>query len=287
MILATFQNHGYWYFEGPEQGYQHDTPNHQTVISHFLDFRYNRGSSCFFFRCLVTLSHWFDWHGMKNYTETELSSLMQAAIQGDMGKYEDFLKKAVRPIENQIARILPFGITDDKDDLVQEVLFAIHQKRQTWRSNQPILPWINAITKYRAIDHLRRLNRQKTTSLDHHADQLIADSPDPIRRLDLVNMVHRLNGKTRWVLQAIGLEGNDITGTARALNMSENAVRIAFHRGLKKLTSLHQTKQIQTKQNQTGQNQTNQNQTGQNQNGHTPNRYTPKRYKGNGHDTTE
>ncbi|MAJ34287.1 MAG: hypothetical protein CBC12_00475 [Candidatus Puniceispirillum sp. TMED52] len=100
-------------------------------------------------------------------------------------------------------------------------------------------------------------------------------------------MVHRLNGKTRWVLQAIGLEGNDITGTARALNMSENAVRIAFHRGLKKLTSLHQTKQIQTKQNQTGQNQTNQNQTGQNQNGHTPNRYTPKRYKGNGHDTTE
>ena len=267
MILASVPNHSYRYFEEQIEDHHHDTSNHQTVISHFLDFRYNEGSRCFFFRCLATLSHWFDWDGMKNFTETELSSLMQAAIQGDMGKYEDFLKKAVRPIENQITRILPFGIAADKDDLVQDVLFAIHQKRQTWRRNQPILPWINAITKYRTIDHLRRLNRHKTTSLDHHADQLIADNPDPIHRLDLVKMVHRLNGKTRWVLQAIGLEGKDITGTARALNMSENAVRIAFHRGLKKLTSLHQTRQNQSKQNH---------------NGHTQNRY-----KGNGHDTTE
>ena len=104
--------------------------------------------------------------------------------------------------------------------------------------DQPILPWIRAITKYRTIDYLRWIERQPTTALDHHADHLVADTPDLIETIDLKNMVHRLKGKTRQVLESIGLNGKDISSTALALNISENAVRIAFHRGLEKLSQL-------------------------------------------------
>ena len=216
--------------------------DHKTVIGHLLRNRYNSASNCFLFRCIPTFNLCPDWHGMKNAIETELSTLMQAALNGDTGKYQDFLKEAVHPIRAQIARVMPFGISADRDDIVQDVLFAIHQKKQTWRMDQPILPWIRAITKYRTIDYLHRIERQPTTALDHHADHLVADTPDLIETIDLTNMVHRLKGKTRQVLESIGLNGKDISSTALVLNISENAIRIAFHRGLKKLTLLCQHK---------------------------------------------
>lgn len=231
MILAGLWHHG------------RDYTDHKTVIGYLPHNCYNSVSSWFFFRCISTPDLWPDWHGMKNAIETELSRLMHAALKGDTGKYQDFLKKAVNPIRSQISRIMPFGILADRDDIVQDVLFAIHQKRQTWRIDKPILPWIRAIAKYRTIDYLRRHHRQQTITIDQFANDLIAQTQDPIVAIDLTNMVRRLKGRPRLVMEAIGLEGKDITSTALALNISENAVRIAFHRGLKTLSQLCQQKQ--------------------------------------------
>lgn len=71
--------------------------DHKTVIGHLLRNRYNSASNCFLFRCIPTFNLCPDWHGMKNAIETELSTLMQAALNGDTGKYQDFLKQAVHP----------------------------------------------------------------------------------------------------------------------------------------------------------------------------------------------
>lgn len=214
--------------------------NHKTVIGYLWSNRYNKGSSCFLNRCISTLNLWPDWHWMKNSTETDLCALMLASLNGDARKYHEFLKQAVHPIRASISRLMPYGMTAEADDIIQDVLFAIHQKKHTWRCDQPILPWINAITKYRAIDHMRRLGRQRTISIEPYTDHLMADIPDPAQNIDLKNMVQRLKGQTRAVLVSIGLDGKDICSTAKALGMSENAVRIAFHRGLKKLAQFRQ-----------------------------------------------
>jgi DNA-directed RNA polymerase specialized sigma24 family protein len=41
------------------------------------------------------------------------------------------------------------------------------------------------------------------------------------------------------VVSSISLDGNSIKDTAAKLGMSEGAVRVAFHRGLKKLAELY------------------------------------------------
>ena len=100
---------------------------------------------------------------------------------------------------------------------------------------------MRAISRYRTIDHLRRLGRQKTTPIDEQGEDITAYLADPSDAIDLANMVKRLQGQTGKVTHAIGIEGKDIETTAIELGMTENAVRIAFHRGLKKLNTMRQT----------------------------------------------
>lgn len=178
---------------------------------------------------------------MSQTTDNNLSVLMRAGLNGDQISYRKFLQGIMPFIRRQIDRVMPYGVAAEKDDIAQDVLFAIHQKRHTWRIDQPILPWVGAISRYRTIDHLRRLGRQKTTPIDEQSEDITAYLADPSDAIDLANMVKRLQGQMGKVTHAIGIEGKDIETTAVELGMTENAVRIAFHRGLKKLNTMRQT----------------------------------------------
>ena len=181
---------------------------------------------------LASLEGW--WMTGKN--DYDLAVLMRASLSGDQTSYRQFLQDIVPFIRTAIKRAMPYGMADERDDITQEILFAIHEKRHTWRTDQPILPWVRAIARYRTIDHLRRVARNKTTPLDEHSDTLTATQTDPLDAIDLHNMVQKLSGQIGKVTFAIGIQGKDIATTARELGMSQNAVRIAFHRGLKKLS---------------------------------------------------
>jgi RNA polymerase sigma-70 factor (ECF subfamily) len=178
---------------------------------------------------------------MSQTTENHLSVLMRAGMNGDQISYRKFLQDIVPFIRRQIDRVMPYGVAAEKEDIAQDILFAIHQKRHTWRMDQPVLPWVGAISRYRTIDHLRRLGRQKTTSLDDHGDDISVYLSDPSDAIDLANMVGKLSGQIGKVTRAIGIEGKDIETTAMELDMTKNAVRIAFHRGLKQLDAIRQT----------------------------------------------
>ena len=188
-------------------------------------------------RCAQRLTSLRGWW-MTGKNDHDLAGLMRASLAGDQTRYRQFLQEIVPYIRTAIKRAMPYGVADERDDIVQEVLFAIHEKRHTWRVDEPILPWVRAIARYRTIDHLRRMARNKTTPLDEydeHSDTLSAPHNDPLDAIDLRNMVQKLSGQIGKVTFAIGIQGKDIATTARELGMSQNAVRIAFHRGLKKL----------------------------------------------------
>jgi RNA polymerase sigma-70 factor (ECF subfamily) len=55
----------------------------------------------------------------------------------------------------------------------------------------------------------------------------------------LNKLVSQLDGRQQSVVSSISLDGRSIKDTATSLGMSEGAVRVAFHRGLKKLASLY------------------------------------------------
>ena len=123
----------------------------------------------------------------------------------------------------------------DHEDTVQDVLFAVHLKRHTWKIDQPVLPWVYAMTRYRCIDVLRKKGRMSTTSIDAVGEEHLATEEDHSTTIDLPRAIARLSGRMAAVARIMGLEGKTAKDAGAELGMSENAVRIAFHRAIKKL----------------------------------------------------
>ena len=64
---------------------------------------------------------------------------------------------------------------------------------------------------------------------------------------ELTKLVGRLQGREHAVVTAISLDGGSIGDAAAKLSMSEGAVRVALHRGLKRLALLYRSEELDMK----------------------------------------
>src|SRR5262245_56536658 len=111
---------------------------------------------------------------------------MRAANGGDSAAYERLLRgiaTAVRPVARRGLRRAGRA-TADAEDIVQDVLLAVHLKRHTWDASQPVGPWVYAIARYKLVDALRRAGWRQHVPIDAVADTLgaAADARAPYAR---------------------------------------------------------------------------------------------------------
>ncbi len=171
----------------------------------------------------------------------EWAQLLTAANAGDDRAYARFLL-AVTPVVRGIVRSKAGGLGHATcEDVVQNVLLAIHLKRHTWRSDAAVRPWLYAITRYKIVDAFRRRGGRVDLSIDEFSDVLVADAAaDPTDAADMDRMIGMLGDKPAEIVRKIGLEGATIAETAGTLSMTEGAVRVALHRALKALAALRE-----------------------------------------------
>lgn len=172
-------------------------------------------------------------------SEIELSKLMSKAQGGDSASYKvaltlmsDLLSKYLR---NSLRRFkLPL---ENSEDLVQEVLLAIHQKRETYNPEQFFLPWMYAIARYKMIDYLRRAKVQRATvSLEDELESVEAlMSLESDNSLDAEKLLALLSPKQREVLQMVKIEGLSIDEVAKKTGYSVSDVKVTVHRAIKSL----------------------------------------------------
>ncbi len=172
--------------------------------------------------------------------EVELHALWQQAQQGNAACYS----RALKVISGYLRRFLNRRMQSqpsDVEDLVQEILLAIHQKRHTYLSVQPLTAWMYAIARYKWIDHLRAHGRREALhdDIDDWSEVLsvsgnaeVADS-----QRDLDHMLTFLPDKQRLVIEHTKLQGLSITETATLTGQTEAAVKVNVHRGLKALAN--------------------------------------------------
>lgn len=171
--------------------------------------------------------------------ESELRALMLAGSDGDANAYRSLLEKLsfqLRAYFKGKLNLIRRGDVE-AEDLVQETLLAIHTRRHTYDSAQPFTAWVYAIARYKLIDYLRRT---KSSALDVPADEteeLIArdDRGQVESSLDLDRLLTELPPKVKQVIQYMKLDGLSVSETASRSGMSESAVKVSVHRGLKKL----------------------------------------------------
>jgi RNA polymerase sigma-70 factor (ECF subfamily) len=167
--------------------------------------------------------------------DAEWAALMRAGNAGDAAAYRRLLAALAVHFRGLARRGLArYGQgTADVEDLVQEMLLAVHLKRATWRDGEPLMPWLAAIARYKLIDHLRRRGRRAEVALDPFEEILAAEpATEAGRDRDVETALASLPAGQQAVVRAIGVEGAEISETADKLGLSAGAVRVAFHRGL-------------------------------------------------------
>ncbi len=168
-------------------------------------------------------------------------TLLTAANSGDGRAYATFLR-TVTPVLRGIVRAKAGGLgVAVCEDVLQEVLLAVHLKRNTWQTGAPVRPWLYAITRYKVIDALRARGRGILLPIEDFSDDLAAEAgPDPTESADMAKMIAMLDDRSARLVQMIGLDGASTAEAGQALNMSEGAVRVALHRAFKALAVLRE-----------------------------------------------
>jgi RNA polymerase sigma factor (sigma-70 family) len=173
--------------------------------------------------------------------ETDWAALLRAANTGDSRAYARFLSE-VTPVLRGIVRARSRALPPDQyEDIVQEVLLAIHSKRHTWRQDRPLRPWLFAITRHKVADAFRARGSHVQLALDEFAEVLAAEpGADPTAAREAQRLIDQLEPRAAAIVRAISLDDEEPSVTGQRLHMSEGAVRVALHRAMKRLMALAQ-----------------------------------------------
>jgi RNA polymerase sigma-70 factor, ECF subfamily len=174
--------------------------------------------------------------------EPELRALMLAGLDGDEASHKSLLTKLSAYLrayfKGQLARI--GRGPSDAEDLVQETLIALHTRRHTYDRSQLLTPWVYAIARYRLVDYLRRTKSANMDVPVEAAEGVFAndDVSAVDSGLDLTKLLAQLTPKMRQAIQFVKLDGMSVSEAAVRAGMSQSAIKVSVHRGLRALSLL-------------------------------------------------
>jgi len=172
--------------------------------------------------------------------EDRLKGLLIRGLGGEAQAYHAFLKELSAHLraflKGRLARL-----PDEVEDLVQETLLAVHNQRHTYDADQPLTAWVHAIARYKLVDLLRRRAGRDalTDPLDDEIDVLgVSEVEAAHARRDLATLLERLPDRQRVPIVLMKIQGQSVAEAARMAGMSESAVKVGIHRGLKALAAM-------------------------------------------------
>ena len=157
-------------------------------------------------------------------------------LAGEAKAYRTFLDQLTAHLRSYLQRRLG-SLPDEIEDLLQELLLAVHNKRHTYDPKQPLTAWVQAIARYKLVDLLRRRSRSDVLNDPLEDDQLFdATANDAAEaKYDVAKLLQGLPDRQRLPILYVKIEGASVTDTAIRTGMSESAVKVGIHRGLKAL----------------------------------------------------
>jgi len=178
---------------------------------------------------------------MMSNREKEWVEFMQAANRGCKHSYSRLLTALASALPRIVApNLARLGVpASDIDDVVQEVLLAIHSKRHTWDESRPFSPWLRAIVRHKALDLARQRYKQSEAAVASALDVAVTTEAyeEPHSMILVERHVEGLPKQQRNVVRALVLDGASIQETANRLKISKNSVSVSLHRAVKGLAA--------------------------------------------------
>jgi RNA polymerase sigma-70 factor (ECF subfamily) len=161
---------------------------------------------------------------------------MIATLEGDP-RSEVALLRAIRPV---LASFFARRLSNDPatvEDLVQEVLIAVHQRRASYDRGRPFSPWLFAVARHKMVDYFRQYRRHEP--LNDFDDRLTAESFEASSdaRMDVTALLRTLPEKQAQAIRHTRLCELSVVEAARLAGIGESDVKVSAHRGIKALSA--------------------------------------------------
>jgi RNA polymerase sigma-70 factor, ECF subfamily len=168
------------------------------------------------------------------HPDSELEKLMARYQQGDFAAATALIGR----LSPQLHRFFVVQSTcrGDAEDLLQETWLRIHKVRHTYRSGEPLLPWLYAIARHIRVDHFRKTIR--TTALEHPLEEMPEVASSQTRSSDtpdLQALLAPLPESQREVIEMMKVAGMSLEEVARATSSSVGSVKQKAHRAYENL----------------------------------------------------
>lgn len=171
--------------------------------------------------------------------EERFKDLLRRGLAGDGAAYQTFLTELSAHLRAFLRRRL-FRLPDEVEDVLQEALLAVHNQRHTYDPEQPLSAWVQAIARYKLVDFLRRRAAHELLNepLDEEMEIFAAaDAEAAEARRDVDKLLAELPSQQRLPIIHTKLEGLSVKEAAKITGLSEAAVKVGVHRGLKALAA--------------------------------------------------
>ncbi|QKL01836.1 sigma-70 family RNA polymerase sigma factor [Pseudomonas sp. NY5710] len=173
--------------------------------------------------------------------EAQLQALLLRGLEGDRMAYRAFLSTLGPHLRAFLRRRLSQHPAE-VEDLLQEVLVAVHNARHTYRADQPVTAWVHAIARYKLADYFRAFGRREALHepLGNDETELCAyeDGEPAQASRDLGKLLLQLPDKQRLPIVHVKLTGLSVEEAASLTGLSSSAVKVGIHRGLKALATM-------------------------------------------------
>jgi RNA polymerase sigma-70 factor (ECF subfamily) len=154
----------------------------------------------------------------------ELRTLMTQYQSADPAALDELVRKVSPPLLRYFSSS-QFG-RNEAEDMMQDCWMRIHRSRHTYRSSEPVMPWIYAIAHHTRLDAYRKWRRLAAREV------LVASVPDTLhqktpeaRQDDFKRLISTLPDSQREVLFMLKVSGMSLEEIARATASTVGAVK--------------------------------------------------------------
>lgn len=171
-------------------------------------------------------------HLMTQERET-YSHLMVEAQAGSSVSYHNLLSKISITLSKFLSRRI--YLVDDREDVLQEILIAIHNSRHTYLPSKPFHPWMYAIAKNILYKYYKKVNQQYSRFVEIEMNQLVSNNEIQSNQKEkadkIMLLIQDLPKKQRDIVSMLKIQGFSVKDVSLKLRLSEANVRVIAHRG--------------------------------------------------------
>lgn len=169
-------------------------------------------------------------------TETKWQTLLLSSQAGDKAAYEVLLADVGKSLRLWLRKKV--SNTEEREDVVQDILVSIHEARHTYRPEYSFLTWVNAISRYKVVDFYRRQGRRVSREVAwEFAEFETFFSTQNESSLDdfLEGALAKLPPRQRQAVELLKVSDLSVREAAVSMNVSEGALKVLAHRGYEAL----------------------------------------------------